>query len=265
MVSNASLRYPGEWFDLMVAIILGTFILLTLGTLTGGLCCFWGLIGVIVMLLMVAVSNNHLREVSTRVNEEGAPELSSLCEDASRKLGMDLPEVYLDGSPQVNAYTRGIVTPVVVLNKGLLDVMDQGELRFVIGHEFGHIKLYHFAIRTMFDSSIFRVPMLAYIPLLIYKMLFLNGRMSRSMEHSADRAGLHSCEDIRSAVSCMIKLKSGRKKIDRRSVSKAVAGKLDLDDDGGFLSELFSTHPEFKDRIKELVAYSRDNDLGWTG
>lgn len=265
MVSNASLRYPGEWFDLMVAIILGVFILLALGTLTGGFCCLWGLIGVIVMLLMVGVANSHLREVSTRIDDERNPELASLCRKASKKLGMDLPEVYVDGSPQINAYTRGIVTPVVVLNQGLLKVMGKRELRFVIGHEFGHIKLYHFAIKTMFDSSIFRVPIIAYIPLLIYKILFLNGRMSRSMEHSADRAGLHACEDINSAVSCIIKLKTGEKKVNKKTVAKAVAGKFEIDEEEGFLSELISTHPDFEDRIREMVAYSREKDIGWTG
>ncbi|MGA1820361.1 MAG: M48 family metallopeptidase [Thermoplasmatota archaeon] len=263
MVSNASLRYPGEWFDLMIAITLGVIIFLVLGTLTWGVCCFWGIVGVIVVLFMVAVANSHLREVCTRVGEEGTPGLASLCNEVSERLGMKMPEVYLDGAPEVNAYTRGIVTPVVVLQGGLMSVMDRKELRFVIGHEFGHVKLYHFAIRTMFDSSIFRVPLLAYIPLMIYRLIFLNGRMSRSMEHSADRAGLHGCRSINSAVSCMIKLKTGRKNIDKGSMSRAVAGKLDLDDDEGFLSELLSTHPDFEDRIKELVSYSRETGIGW--
>ncbi|MBN1389141.1 MAG: M48 family metallopeptidase [Candidatus Thermoplasmatota archaeon] len=262
MVANIALRYPGEWFDLMIALVMGTVLLLFLGFVTGGFCCLWGLIGIIVMLLMVAVANSHLKETSVRVGDETAPVIHSLCMEASKKLGMEMPEVYLDASPEVNAYTRGLVTPVVVLHQGLLDKMDQGELRFVIGHEFGHIKLYHFAIRTMFEPRLLRVPLIVYLPLMVYRLLFLNGRMSRSMEHSADRAGLHACEDINSAVSCMIKLRTGKKEVDRKTVAKAVAGKFEIDEEEGFLSELLSTHPELADRIRELVEYSGNVRIG---
>ncbi|MBN1538891.1 MAG: M48 family metallopeptidase [Candidatus Thermoplasmatota archaeon] len=262
MVSKAALRYPGEWFDLAIALIMGTMAFLVLGTLTGGVCCFWGLIGIIVMLLMVAVANSHLKEVGTRVSKDRTPEVHSLCNEASSRLEMGLPEVYIDRSPEINAYTRGIITPMVVLHQGLLDVMDEGELRFVIGHEFGHIRLYHFTIRTMFDPGIFRVPLIAYIPLLAFRMLFLNGRMSRSMEYSADRAGFVACGDIKDAVSCMIKLRTGQEKVDAGTLDRAVAGSLDLDENESILSGLLSTHPDLAGRIRELVEYSRSEGIG---
>jgi Zn-dependent protease with chaperone function len=171
--------------------------------------------------------------------------------------------MYLDGNPQVNAFTRGIASPVIVLNKGLVDIMDQGELKFVVGHELGHLKLYHFAIRTMFDSSILRVPWIAYIPLMIFKLIFLNGRMSRSFEYSADRAGLHATGNVHDAVSCMIKLKTGKKEVDEKKVEMAIAGKLDLDDSDNFLKDMLSTHPDFEDRIREMVKYAQDANLSY--
>lgn len=263
MVANARLRYPGEWFNLLLAVFFGTLIFLVLSMLTGGLCCLWGAFGVIIMFLMVGVANSHLKNVGTSINKDSLPKLNSLCEGAADNLDVSLPVMFLDGAPQVNAYTRGIVSPVIVLNRGLVDVMNDGELKFVIGHELGHIKLFHFAIRTMFDSSIIRVPWIAYIPLVIFRMLFLNGRMSRSFEHSADRAGLHACGDIRDAVSCIIKLKTGNKDVDEKKVEMAISGKLDLDDEDNFFIELLSTHPDFEDRIREMVEYSQDNDIGW--
>jgi Zn-dependent protease with chaperone function len=213
------------------------------------------------MVLMVGAANNHLKMIGHSIEEGNHPDLYRLCDEAAGELEIDLPAMYIDGSDQVNAYTRGIFSPVIVLNKGLIDVMDDGELKFVVGHELGHIRLYHFAIRTMFDSSIIRVPLIAYIPILIFKLLFLNGRMSRSMEHSADRAGLHACKDLRDAVSCMIKLKTEKKEISRSLVDKAIAGQLNLDDDN-FLADLFSTHPDFEDRIRTMVEYSSENSLG---
>jgi len=262
MVANARLRYPGEWFNLILAAFFGVLIFLILSGLTWGLCCLWGFIGILITLVMVGAANNHLKALGNEINNEKDPELYSLCEKAAEGLDVNLPAMYIDGSDQVNAYTRGILSPVVVLNKGLIDVMNEGEVKFVVGHELGHIKLFHFAIRTMFDSSIIRVPLIAYIPLVIFKMLFLNGRMSRSFEHSADRAGLHACGDLNDAVSCMIKLKTGKKKIGKKMVKMAIEGQLNLDDDGNTLMDLFSTHPDFEDRIKKLVEYSNDNDIG---
>jgi Zn-dependent protease with chaperone function len=261
MVVNARLRYPGEWFNLILAAFFGLIIFLLLSGLTWGLCCLWGFIGVLITVVMVGAANNHLRVLGNVINEEEQPHLYSLCEKAADDLGVNLPSMYLDGSDQVNAYTRGVVSPVIVLNQGLVDIMGDGELKFVVGHELGHIKLFHFAIRTMFDSSIVRVPLIAYIPLLIFRMLFLNGRMSRSFEHSADRAGLHACGDLKDAVSCMIKLKTGEKEVKKGIVKKAIEGKLNLDDDN-FLLDLFSTHPDFEDRVKGMVEYSEKNGIG---
>jgi Zn-dependent protease with chaperone function len=259
MVANARLRYPGEWFNLMLAAFFGLVIFLVLSALTLGLCCLWGFVGFLITFVMVGAANNHLKVLGNSIDKKH-PKLYSICEEAADGLGVDLPAMYLDGSEQVNAYTRGVISPVIVLNKGLVEIMNDNELKFVVGHELGHIKLYHFAIRTMFDSSIVRVPMLAYIPLLIFKMLFLNGRMSRSFEHSADRAGLHACRNLEDAVSCMIKLKTGDKEVKPSLVKMAIAGKLDLDDNS-FLVELFSTHPDFEDRIRKMVDYAKDNDL----
>jgi Zn-dependent protease with chaperone function len=245
----------------MLAAFFGILIFLLLSGLTWGLCCLWGFIGLIITFLMVAAANNHLKVLGNSIDEDKHPQLYSLCESAASRLGTELPAMYLDGSSDVNAYTRGVVSPVIVLNKGLVEIMNDDELRFVVGHELGHIKLYHFAIRTMFDSSTMRVPLLAYIPLLIFKMLFLNGRMSRSFEHSADRAGLHACRDLHDAVSCMIKLKTGKRIVDRKMVLKAISGNLDLDRDN-FLLDLFSTHPDFEDRIGRMVEYSKSNSFG---
>lgn len=263
MVANATLRYPGEWFNLILAAIIGSIIFVILSFLTGGFCCLWGFIGLIFVLLMVGAANNHLKVLGLAIDEEKEPRIYSLSKESCNSLGVKMPSIFIDSSQEVNAFTRGMISPIVVLNKGLVDIMNDGELKFVIGHELGHIKLFHFTIRTLFDSSIIRVPLLAYIPLMIFKVLFLNGRMSRSFEHSADRAGLHACNSIEDAVSCMIKLKTGQKRIDDSKVKQAIAGNLDIDGDDSFLRELFSSHPDFEDRVGEMVKYSETNGVGW--
>ncbi|WNI19675.1 M48 family metallopeptidase [Actinacidiphila sp. ITFR-21] len=48
------------------------------------------------------------------------------------------PELYVQSMGTVNAMTVGMDRPFLVLTTELLDVFDEDELRFVIGHELGH-------------------------------------------------------------------------------------------------------------------------------
>lgn len=66
--------------------------------------------------------------------------LYDLATETAHALDMRVPELYIAQSREVNAYSRGLETPVTVLNSGLIDVMTEPEIRFVMAHEFGHIK-----------------------------------------------------------------------------------------------------------------------------
>lgn len=71
-------------------------------------------------------------------------------------LGVDPPPVHIDGNPEPNAYVAGIKKPhVLVFTSGLLELYEESpdELRFIIGHELGHIKAGH--IRTHFVGRMF--------------------------------------------------------------------------------------------------------------
>jgi Zn-dependent protease with chaperone function len=203
---------------------------------------------------MVAVYNSHLKNTSQPVTEGTEPRVHRVVKEASEKLGTEAPATFISPDPSINAYTRGAFSPVLVLNQGLLDVMDQDELRFIIGHELGHIKLNHFTIKTLLDDTVVRVPWLLYIPILVFKLLFLRGRLSRSMEYSADRAGLAVCGDLDKAVSTMIKLRTGRS-VSPEMVRGAIGGSFQIDGERNILGQLLSTHPDLDDRVRELVRY----------
>ena len=45
--------------------------------------------------------------------------------------------------------TIGMDKPVIVLNSALIDLLDEEELRFVIGHELGHAMSGHAVYQTL--------------------------------------------------------------------------------------------------------------------
>ena len=107
---------------------------------------------------------------------------------------LDLPErydVYLTQFPVTNAAAIGAGKPMVVVNSRCIDLLDELELRTVLGHEAGHILsdhvLYRTALLILIQLGVGRMPMIAGLPLLAVKMALLE--WFRAAELSADRAG----------------------------------------------------------------------------
>jgi len=260
MARPISFRHPREWTDLILASAAAFVLFSLLSVLSWGVCCLWGFVGLAFVALMVGVENDHLRNTSVKVTREAHPELFARVEEVAASVGVRTPDVFLSGARELNAFTRGVLSPVIVLNRGLLRAMDEDEVSFVLGHEMGHIRLNHFAIRTLLESSGVRVPLLVYLPLVLFRMLFLRGRLSRSMEYSADRSGLHACGSLEKAISTMVKLGTG-KKVTPDQVRGAIDGSFRIDGEAGLLGRLLSSHPDLDDRVKELVRYSLTVDM----
>ncbi len=256
MTSGHNIRHPREWTDLFIAFIIASILFTIMSLITWGLCCLWGLFGLIIALIMVSVHNSHLKNTSDPIDGTSHPALFKMVTEASSRLGTEVPRSYISPDMGLNASTRGVFSPVLVLNRGLIDNMDPGELRFVIGHELGHIKLRHFTIKTLLDDTVIRVPWLLYLPILLFKLIFLRGRLSRSMEYSADRAGLAACGDLNKAVSTMIKLGTGRT-VSEEMVQGAIGGSFQIDGKRNFFGQLLATHPDLDERVRELVRSER--------
>src|SRR4029079_3973745 len=60
-----------------------------------------------------------------------------------RILDVEEAEVYVTMDPDPNAFTYGHKSPFIVVTSGLIDLLSDEELAFVIGHELGHIKAGH--------------------------------------------------------------------------------------------------------------------------
>ena len=67
-------------------------------------------------------------------------------------LDMPVPDLYIVNSPIPNAWTYGETQPLVGITSGLVALMDEDEVDFVIGHELGHIKCHHVLYRVVAEN-----------------------------------------------------------------------------------------------------------------
>ena len=87
---------------------------------------------------------------AVKVSERQFPHIYALVRDGSYILDLpDVPEVYVMQTPLVNAMAIGRDRPFIVITTGLANLHDEEELRWVVGHELGHILSGHAVYRTM--------------------------------------------------------------------------------------------------------------------
>ncbi len=91
---------------------------------------------------------------------------------------------------------------IIVLSPDLLDILDEAELSFVIGHEIGHLMFKHDHFRRVVQ---FIYPELKKLPYLLRNLYEL---WSQLAEISADRVGLLAVKEIEPAILAMHKCSS---------------------------------------------------------
>lgn len=140
---------------------------------------------------------------SISMNEEAAPKLYDLVHDIANTLDVDIiPQTYTRWGYDIYITTDGDKHPKMIINTGTIDLLTPDEQRFMIGHEFGHIKSNHLKYLllcrywSMYESYIPGSTLLQ-IPLFYW---------SRMTDLTADRVGLLACQDINVALKTMIKM-----------------------------------------------------------
>ncbi|CUR55287.1 Peptidase M48, Ste24p [metagenome] len=148
-----------------------------------------------------------------RVDERQFPVLHRLLAEVGTTLDVDsLPELYVTASPFLGSLTIGINEPIIVVNSAMVDLLDEDELRFLIGHELGHAVSGHAVYQTMLQRLLGLTGLFAAVPggTLGFRAVTA-GLMewSRKAELSADRAGLLAAQDPAAAFRLQMKLASG--------------------------------------------------------
>lgn len=132
-----------------------------------------------------------------------------------------VPELYVSHGRVLNAGAIGIDDPFVVLQSGLLELLDDDEVRFVMAHELGHVLSGHALYRTMMIVILnFILPRLVMLPgawVAIQGLVLALLEWSRKSELSCDRAGLLAVQDLDVAQRVQMKM-AGGSHLDQMSV-----------------------------------------------
>jgi Zn-dependent protease with chaperone function len=150
---------------------------------------------------------------SVRVNDEQFAHLNSMLRDACYILDLEkVPPMYVSQDPKPNAMCIGLDAPVIVVTTGLVELLDEEEMRAVIGHEVGHALSGHAVYRTILLFLTNLALKVAWIPLgnmAIMAIVTALREWFRKSELSADRAGLLVGQDLQASMRGLMKLAGG--------------------------------------------------------
>jgi heat shock protein HtpX len=208
------------------------------------------------------------------VGEVEHPELYRLVRELSKDRRLPVPRLYLSPAEQPNSFAvgRGPRSAAICCTEGLLRVLDEAELRGVLGHEIAHVSGHDLLGSTMSAglATVITFPAgpgrLARLGALEQALMLLFGpvaavivrlAVSQEREYRADAAGALLSGDPVALAGALRKIDAGTAELalapDGRRIS---VGHLMIASpfrpEG--LARLFRTHPPAGERIRRLEA-----------
>lgn len=154
---------------------------------------------------------------SVKVTPKQFPDLHAKLQIACTTLGVDMPDMFVQQNPIVNAFTFGSEKHIIVLHTGLIERLTDEETLAVISHEVGHIHAEH----VLYLTAARILEQLASIPISMIPgaeivKFFLTASISsallawaRRAELSCDRAALLVVQEPHIIGNVMMKLAGG--------------------------------------------------------
>ncbi|MEZ0091577.1 M48 family metallopeptidase [Streptacidiphilus sp. EB129] len=150
---------------------------------------------------------------AVRASERQFPHLNDMVRDAAYILDLEkIPPLYVTQDPVPNAMCIGMDAPVIVVTTSLVELLDEEEMRAVIGHEVAHAMSGHAVYRTMLLILTNIATKIAWVPLGNIAILALITALKewfRKSEISCDRAGLLVGQDLQASMRGLMKLAGG--------------------------------------------------------
>src|SRR4029079_7058200 len=177
------------------------------------------------------------------------------------------PELYVTQTPIANAMAVGFDKTFVIVHSGLIEVLDEEELRSVLGHELGHIMSGHVTYATiaiiLLYFGVSNLPFIAAAAILPFQLALLE--WYRKSEFSADRAGLLTVQDLNIVMSTEMKLAGGKEYGDTLRVEEFIRQAEQYETGGDawdtvlkIMNTVMRTHPMHTVRAAELLRWHRE-------
>jgi len=171
--------------------------------------------------LLAVTGESVIRVIFTasaiKVTPQQCPDLHAKLQVACTTLGVDMPELFVQQNPVVNAFTGGVERPVIVLHSSLIERLSDEETLAVIAHEVGHIHAEHVLyltaarlIEALANAALAAAPIAAVVTqILSSTMRAALLAWARRAELSCDRAALLVTQDPDVIGRTMMKLCGG--------------------------------------------------------
>jgi Zn-dependent protease with chaperone function len=147
---------------------------------------------------------------AVRVSEQQFPRIHRIYGEVLETLDAEPYDLFVSQTPMVNAGAYGMERPFIILNSGTLNLLDDDEIAYVLGHEVGHILSGHVLYRTMMVILIqladrgFPIVGWAARGILIALLEWY-----RKSELSSDRAGLLAMQNPDAVMRAMLRMAGG--------------------------------------------------------
>jgi heat shock protein HtpX len=223
---------------------------------------------------------------SKPVTEAEYPELYSIVRSLANERDIPMPRIYVSEMMQPNAFATGRNPrhAVVAVTKGILQVLDQRELRGVLAHELSHVTNRDILVGTIAAGIAMSITFIARMafwfgggddndnPLGAFGFIFslilaplaaflIQMAVSRSREYQADQSGAHLSHDPLALASALRKIEAAAKQVPvPASVTPAQAHMFIVNPFTGRkiqFANLFSTHPPTDQRVARLEEMAR--------
>jgi heat shock protein HtpX len=260
----------------------------------------WGTNGMVIALIIALVFNFSMYWFSDRiaiattrskpVTEQEMPDYYRIVRELSNEQRIPMPRLFVSEMAQPNAFATGRNPEhaAVSVTRGILQILDERELRGVLAHELSHVSNRDILVSSVAAAIGMSITFLARFAFFfgggdeegggnIFVMLLawilapiaaalIQLAVTRSREYQADESGAYLSRDPDALASALLKLEQASKQVPPLpTVSPAEAhlfivnpmNALQARGAGG-ITNLFRTHPRTEDRVERLRAIASD-------